>query len=457
MRGRSRLVPFVAHRVQAEMRRLTPPQALILSFVGLAAAGALLLKLPLATAAGQTPTGWLQALFTAVSAATITGLSVVDVGSRFTLFGQIVLLLLIQLGGLGLLTFGVLIIHLSSGRLRLRDRAALRDTFNQTGHGDLAQLLRTMVGFVALMELLGTALLALQWVPQMGWARGLYYSLFHAVSAFNNAGFALEPNSLAAYAGSPLVNSVISLLFIAGGIGFVVVTDLRGKRRFADLALHTKLMLVGTLAINAVAMLVLLLLEYGNPATIGGLHDWGAKWWAVWFQAVTPRSAGMSTVDIGLMLPSSALFVMALMFIGAGSGSTGGGIKLSTFIVLLVATRAFMQQRAQPVVFGRSIDPATVQKALAVTIIAVLTAVASTFVLLLTEEGNFLDLAFEVVSALSTVGLSRNVTPNLSAAGQWLIMLLMLIGRVGPLTLAFVIAHPHGAAIRYPAAQVAIG
>lgn len=450
MRISARLTPLLARRV----RRLTPPQALVLSFVGLSLAGALLLKLPAAT---QLPTSWLQALFTAVSAATITGLSVVDVGSQFTLFGQAVLLLLIQLGGLGLMTFGVFFIHLSSGRLRLRDRVALRDSFNQTGRGDLRQLLRTIIGFMVGMELLGSALLALQWVPEMGWARGLYYSLFHAVSAFNNAGFALQPDSLAAYAGRPLVNLVISFLFISGGIGFVVVTDMRGKRHFADLSLHSRLMLIGTLAVNLVAMLVLLALEHGNPATLGGLPDWGTKLWAAWFQAVTPRSAGMSTVDIGQLLPATTLFVMALMFIGAGSGSTGGGIKLTTFIVLLVATRAFMQQRQQPVLFGRSIDAGTVQKALAVTLVAMLMAVFATFVLLLTEDGNFLDLAFEVVSALSTVGLSRDVTPTLSVAGQGVIMLLMLVGRVGPLTLAFVIANPYSASIRYPAGRVAIG
>jgi trk system potassium uptake protein len=455
MRGTD-LMPWLIHPVQQMRRRvwrLTPPSALILSFIGLSLAGALLLKLPQASVQ---PTSWMQALFTAVSAATITGLTVVDVGRQFTLFGQIVLLLLIQLGGIGLLTFGIFILHLSSGRLRLRDRAVLRDAFNQGG-GDIRHLLRTMVGFVALLELLGTLLLALVWVPELGWSQGLFFSLFHAVSAFNNAGFALGANGLLGYVGNPLVNGVISLLFIAGGLGFVVIADLRGKRRFADLTLHTKLMLVGTLVINLLAMLTLLLLEYGNPHTLGGLPGWGSKLWASWFQAVTPRSAGMSTLDIGQLLPASALFVMALMFIGAGSGSTGGGIKLTTFIVLLLATRTFMQQRQQPVVYGRSIDAATVQKALAVTIIAVLTAVLATFVLLLTEAGNFLDLAFEVVSALSTVGLSRGITPALSAAGQGVIMLLMLIGRVGPLTLAFVIANPYSASIRYPAGRIAIG
>ena len=444
---------YPAQRLRRRARRLTPPQALLLSYAGLAVAGMLLLKLP---AASQASTSWLQALFTAVSAATITGLTVVDISHQFTVFGQLVLLLLMQLGGLGLLTFGIFILHVSSGRLRLRDRAALRDAFSHGG-GDIRALLRTMVGFVLVMETLGSLLLALHWVPQLGWSRGLFYSVFHAVSAFNNVGFTLTEGGLIGYVGNPLVNTVISILFITGGIGFVVISDVRGKRRFADFSLHTKLMLVGTVLLNLLAMGTLLALEYGNPRTLGGLPDLATRLWAAWFQAVTPRSAGLSTVDIGGLLPASALFMMVLMFIGAGSGSTGGGIKLSTFIILLVATRAFMQQRAQPVVFGRSIDAGTVQKALAVTIIAVLLAVLATFLLLLTETHSFLDLAFEAVSALSTVGLSRDITPTLSVPGQWLIMLLMLVGRVGPLTLVFIIAHPHGASVRYPAAPVLVG
>lgn len=459
MRRGDDLVPWLVapgRRLRSRVRHLTPPQALALSYVGLALVGMLLLKLPFATVATQAPTTWLQALFTAVSASTVTGLTVVDVGVQFSLFGQSVLLLLIQLGGIGLLTFGIFIIHLSSGRLRLRDRVALQDAFNQSG-GDIRALLRTMIGFVLVLEVLGAALLALVWVPELGWGRGLFFSLFHAVSAFNNAGFALGADGLIRYVGNPVINSVLPMLCIAGGLGFTVVSDLRGKRRFADFAFHTKLMLIGTVVINVVAMLTLLALEYGNPHTLGGLPDWGSKLWASWFQAVTPRSAGMSTIDVSQLLPVSTLFVMVLMFIGAGSGSTGGGIKLTTFIILVVATRAFMQQRAQPIVFGRSIGPTTVQKALAVTISAVLTAVLATFLLLLTEHGNFLDLAFEVVSALCTVGLTRDVTPTLSVAGQSVVMLLMLIGRVGPLTLAFVISRPRGASVRYPEAPVLVG
>ncbi len=446
--------PLLVRQVERQVLRLTPPQALILSFIGLSLAGAALLKLPIAS---NVPTSWMQALFTAVSASTITGLSTVDVGTHFTLFGQWVLLGLIQLGGIGLLTFGVLIIHLTSGRLTLRNRAAMQDSFNQSGRLDMQNLLRVLFIFIVVTELLGTLLLATQWVPQMGWSRGLFHSFFHAVSAFNNAGFALEPHSLAGYVGNPLINIVISGLFISGGIGFAVIADLRARKHFQDLTLHTKLMLVGTVAINLIAMLVLFALEYGNPDTLGALHGLGTKLWASWFQAVAPRSSGFTTMDTLNLTPASTFFTLTLMFIGAGSGSTGGGIKLTTFIVLLVATRAFLRQQRNPVVFGRSIGASMTLRALAVTVMALLCVVTGTFVLTLTENAGFLDLAFEVVSAASTTGLSRGVTPTLSTAGQCVVMILMLIGRVGPLTLAFTLAHPRGAEIEYPAGRVNIG
>lgn len=446
--------PAIIGRVGGTVMQLTPPQALILSFVVLSLAGMLLLKLPFAS---NVPTSWLQALFTAVSASTITGLSVVDVGSHYTLFGQSVLLALIQLGGLGLLTFGVLIIHWSSGRLTLRNRAAMRDSFNQSGRIDMQSLLRVLVGFVVLVELLGTLLLATQWVPELGWRRGLFHSFFHAVSAFNNAGFALAHDSLGAYISNPLINIVISALFISGGIGFAVIADMRAKKKFVDYALHTKLMLIGTVVINLVAMFALLILEYGNPDTLGALHGFGSKLWASWFQAVAPRSAGFTTMDTARLMPATAFFIMVLMFIGAGSGSTGGGIKLTTFIVLLVATRAFLRQEQHAVLFGRSIEPSLTFRALAITVIALLCMAGGLFVLMLTENGNFLDLAFEVVSASTTTGLSRGVTPTLSAAGQCMVMVLMLIGRVGPLTLAFTLANPRGTRIQYPAGRINIG
>ncbi len=446
--------PMLYGQVKRRVLHLTPPQALLTSFVGLSLVGMLLLKLPMAS---NVPTSWMQALFTAVSASTITGLSVVDIGSHFTLFGQWVLLALIQLGGIGLLTFGVLIIHLTSGRLTLRNRAAMQDSFNQSGRLDMRRLLRVLFGFIVVTELLGTLLLATQWVPEMGWSRGLFYSFFHAVSAFNNAGFGLASHSLAAYVGNPLINLVISFLFISGGIGFAVIADLRAKRRFQEFALHTKLMLVGTVAINLIAMLVLFILEYGNPDTLGALHGLGTKLWASWFQAVAPRSSGFTTMDTASLMPATAFFIMTLMFIGAGSGSTGGGIKLTTFIVLLVATRTFLRQQRNPVLFGRSLEASMILRALAVTVMALFCVITGTFILMLTEDQHFIDLAFEVVSAASTTGLSRNVTPTLSTTGQCVVMVLMLIGRVGPLTLAFTLANPQGKDIQYPAGRVNIG
>lgn len=451
---RQAATPHLLRQVENQILGLTPPQALILSFVALSLIGTLLLKLPIAS---NHPTSWLQALFTAVSASTVTGLVVVDTGTHYTLFGQSVLMLLMQFGGLGLMTFGIFIIHLTSGHLALRHGAVLREALNQSGQSDLRHMLHWIILFTATMELAGTALLALQWVPEMGWSRGVYFSFFHAISAFNNAGFGLKADNLMAYVSNPLINLVVTLLFISGGIGFVVVVDMIGKRRFRDYSLHTKLMLVGTLAINLVAMFVLLTLEYGNPKTLGGLPDWGAKLWAAWFQAVAPRTAGFNTIDIGSLLPASAFFIMGLMFIGAGSGSTGSGIKLSTFIVLLLAARAFMREEDRPVVFGRSIAPTLILKALAITIISVFCAGTGAFLMTATEAGDFLDLAFEAVSAFGTVGLSRGITAQLSPVGQWVIILLMLIGRVGPLTLAFILANRHKGQIQYPPGQINVG
>jgi trk system potassium uptake protein TrkH len=441
-------------QVEKRLLQLTPPQALILSFVGLALIGALLLKLPIAS---HHATSWGQALFTAVSAATVTGLVVLDTGTHFTLFGQGVLLVLMQAGGLGLMTFGIFIIFITRGQLALTHRAALSEALNQSGQGNMRQLLRWMFGFTFAMECVGTALLAFQWVPEMGWRQGLYYSFFHAVSAFNNAGFGLHADSLIAYVNNPLVNTVISTLFICGGIGFVVIADMMTKRRFSEFSLHTKLMLVGTLVINAFAMLGILFLEYGNPETLGGLPLLSDRLWAAWFQATAPRTAGFNSIDVGAMLPSTALLIMVLMFIGGGSGSTASGIKLSTFIVMLAATRTFFRSQERPVIFGRSLDSGTILKAMAISTVSVFCVLIGTFLLTTTESAAFIDLAFEVVSAFGTVGLSRGVTADLSAAGQAVIMLLMLIGRVGPLTLAFTIANRHRASIQYPVGQVNIG
>jgi trk system potassium uptake protein len=441
-------------RIKTLVLELTPPQALALSYIGLCVVGSLLLKLP---AAAQIPITWPQAIFTAVSASTVTGLVVVDTGTHFTLLGHWILLFLMQCGGLGLMTFGILIIHLMKGQLGLKHRAALRESFNQSGRGDLRRLMLWAVGFTAVTEALGTVLLALQWVPELGWGQGLFYSFFHALSAFNNAGFALRADSLTPYAANPLVNGVISYLFISGGIGFVVVADILAQPGFKNYSLHTKLMLTGTLAVNLVATVIILVLEHGNPATLGALPGWEDKLWASWFQAVTPRSAGYNTLDTGALVPATAFFIIGLMFVGGGSGSTAGGIKLSTFIVVLLATWAFLRKQERPVVFGRSIPLDIIRKSLAIIVISLLCVTTGIFLLTITESAPFLDVAFEGMSAAATVGLSRGITADLSLPGQAIVMVLMVIGRIGPLTIAFLLATWRGESIQYPPGQVSIG
>lgn len=441
-------------QVEKGLFSLRPPQALLLSFVSLSLLGAVLLKLPIAT---TQPTSWGQALFTAVSAATVTGLAVVDTGTHFTLFGQWVLLGLIQLGGLGLMTFGLFVMYLTRDRLTMKHSAVVSEALNEPGYGNLQGILIAMFSFTFAMEAIGTFLLALKWVPEMGWSQGLYYSFFHAVSAFNNAGFSLHADGLVSYVGSPLVNSVISLLFITGGIGFIVIADLRAKRRFRDFTLHTKVMLTATLALNLIAMLVVLVLEYGNPGTLGKLPDFGSKLWAAWMQGVAPRSSGFNSIDIAAIMPATAFFMMGLMFIGAGSGSTASGIKLTTFIVLLASTRAFLQADERPVIFGRSLHSSIIIKAMSITIISIFCVVTGVFLLSIFEKHSFLDVAFEAVSAFGTAGLSRGITATLSGPGQVLVMVLMLIGRVGPLTIAFTIANRHRGLIEYPEGKLTVG
>lgn len=433
---------------------LSPPRVLALVFALLALVGALLLKTPWAT---HLPISWLDVLFTAMSAVTVTGLVVVDTGSSFTLFGQSVLLVLIQLGGLGFMTFAVLILQLLGGRIGLHQQIILREALNHTSLGSLLELVKVLLVISLCMEGVGMLVLATQWIPEFGFWEGLYRSLFYAVSAFNNAGFSLESDSLSAYVGNPVINLTITVLFITGGLGFAVLADLHQKRHFQQLSLHTKLMLTGTLILIPVSMLLILLLEWRNPATLAGLPDWGERLWAAWFQAATPRSAGFNTLDIQALHPATVALLTGLMFIGGGSSSTAGGIKLTTFIVLILATRAVLRQQDEAVVFGRAIGPETVARALAITVISLMAVALATFLLTVTEPFPFQDILFEVMSGFATVGLSRGLAPELSEIGKGVILVCMFVGRLGPLTLAFILTARGKSRVQYSRGEIYIG
>ena len=423
-------------------------------YAALILAGTILLMLPISAHAA---TGWYDALFTAASAVTVTGLVVVDTGTHFTAFGQLVIMVLIQLGGLGLMTFAVLVFALLGLHLPLRHQLILSEDLNQTDLGNLMWLVWLILRVVALLELIGFALLAVRFVPEFGWREGLWQALFHAVSAFNNAGFGLFSDSLSRWVGDPLINLVVPGLFIVGGIGYVVLADLGAKRRWRPLTLHSKLMLSGTAVLIVWSMAAFLMLEWSNPATLGGLEGIGDRLWAGWFQAVTTRTAGFNTVEIGELRDSTALLVITLMVIGGGSTSTAGGIKVTTFVVLLLETIAFLKRRDVVSAFERSLPPGQLLKVMALLVISLLVIVTGLFIVLATNDQPFLDLTFEVASAFGTVGLSRGVTADLDPVGRAVIIVIMFVGRVGPLALGFFLATRTAPRVRYPSGEVYLG
>ena len=441
-------------------RALSPAQFIAVSFLGAIAAGALLLSLPVSHAAGVR-VGFLDALFTAVSATCVTGLVVVDTGSAYSRFGQVVVMLLFQLGGLGILTLGTFLAYATGRRVGFGGRVRVQAQVNVLETGGVLRLVRGIVILVLVTELLGAALLYIRFASVEGPVDGVFYSLFHAVSAFNNAGFALYPDSLVRFVKDPLVNFVVMALITLGGLGFVVILNLLARFRQnvrTPLSLHTKMVLSVTGFLIAAGAVVLVVLEWNNPATLGalGLPD---KLLAGLFQAVTPRTAGFNTLDYSRMEPPSVLFTSLLMFIGGNPGSTAGGIKTVTFFVLAANAWSVVRGRAELDVFGRRVAQNTVVRAGVIAFGGVMVLGAALTLLTLTEpEGAFLPLFFEAVSAFGTVGLSLGITGTLSAAGKVVIMVLMYLGRIGLVTFALaLVAEPPAGAVRYPAEEVVIG
>lgn len=436
-----------------ETIQLTPPQVLALGFALVILLGTVLLKLPIST---KVEISWMDAFFTAASATTVTGLSVINIGTTLSVFGECVMIVMMQIGGLGLMTFAIFVLILLGKKIGLKERLIVQESFNQTSIGGVIRLVKILFIFTIAVELVGTVILSLKWIPVYGAVRGVFYSLFHSVSAFNNAGFSLFSDNLMGYSHDGLVNLVITLLIITGGLGFTVLVDLANKRNFKNLKLHSKIMLIGTFVLNVTAILFLFLLEYSNEATIGSM-PLGEKLWVSYFQGISPRTAGFNTIDIGGMTDGSLLLIMLLMFIGAGSASTGSGIKVTTFIVIVWSVFAYIRGRKEPVMFERTIHQTVVFKSLAVTMIGLFFVFLTAFLLTVTEDASLSMILFESFSAFGTVGLSMGLTPDLSNAGRLLIIILMFIGRIGPLTLAFSFARTRTAKIRYPEEDIFIG
>jgi trk system potassium uptake protein TrkH len=426
-----------------------PARVLMLSFLAPILLGTLLLMLPQATAAGSI--SFVNALFTATSATCVTGLVVMDTGAAFTKFGQLVILMLIQLGGLGIMTLATFFIYLLAGRIGAMERDIVQDTLSQHSAADMARLLKVVLFFTVVIEAFGCGLLTLRFAQDFPLQRAFYLGLFHSISAFCNAGFGLFANSLESYRGDLFINLIMMGLIVIGGLGFIVIYDLFhnrrniGRRYFMKLRFHTRLVLFVSGLLIILGAIVIFVFEYQNT-----LHDLslGEKLLAAVFQSVTARTAGFNTLPIGALSSAALFFIMILMFIGASPASCGGGIKTSTFAVLVASITARYRMEEDANIFHRRIPTAIVSRAISVVFFSGLIVIVFTMAILITQltglsptetRGMFLDYLFEVVSAFATVGLSAGGTAELNDLGKLLITLLMFVGRLGPLTIALAV------------------
>lgn len=428
-------------------KRFTPAQVLVLGFALLILAGGGILALPISSATGQ-PVHFIDAVFTSTSAVCVTGLVVVDTGTRYSIFGQVVIMLLIQVGGLGFMTMATLFALIMRKRIFLRERLIMQEAYNQLTVEGVVRLARRVLLITVLIEGTGALILGIRWSLDYGLARGFYYGLFHSVSSFNNAGFDLFGGfrSLTLYKTDFTVNIVVSFLIILGGIGFSVLLDIYRRRNWRNLSLHTKVVLTTTAILLAVGTLGVFFMEYNNAKTLASLNLPG-KILASWFQSVTPRTAGYNTIDIaGMRSATQFLFVM-LMFIGASPGSTGGGIKTSTFWTLVSAVWAMVRGKEDIEIFQRRLPKEIVIRSLAITTVALGLVIFITMLLTITENSDFLTVLFETTSAFGTVGLTMGLTPKLTIIGKLAIILTMYLGRVGPLTVAFALAQKQRKAV----------
>ncbi|OTG64019.1 potassium transporter TrkH [Acinetobacter sp. ANC 3903] len=433
---------------------LSPPSLLALGFLSFIVVGTLLLKLPISH---HGELSWLNALFTSTSAVTITGLSVVNVGEAYTTFGKIVIMLLLQSGGLGFMTFAILAALSLSSNIRLKQQMMAQETIGQTSLAKVSFTIKGVLLYSLFFEAIGTLILTIAWMPEYDLAHAFFYAAFYSVSAFNNGGFSLFPNSLMSFADQHLITFTISMLYIIGGIGFVVLMDIQRSRRWKKLSANSKLILSTIAGLNLFAFIVIWALEANNPLTLANM-SLGDQALNAWFHATVPRSSGFNSLEMANMTDASTLVTMILMFIGGGSLSTAGGIKVGTFIIVVLSVITFLRRSEELTVFNHSVSKTTSFKALAVVSITAILIFLGLFTLLILEPSkNFLDLLFEAVSATCTVGLSRGITSELQPESLFALILLMFAGRLGPLTLAYLIATPKKSRLKHPPADIQIG
>lgn len=439
-----------------------PPQVMAIGFVVMILVGAVLLWLPISYF-GVGRLTFIDALFMATSATCVTGLSVINTGAHLSAFGEIVLILLVQIGGLGFMTMSTLIALVLRRRISFQERLILQEAMNHDSTEGIVRLIRKVLIYALYIELAGALLFALRWSFEMPIGQALYFGIFHSISIFNNAGFDLFgglPNrlgSLMHYVEDPFINIVSMLLIILGGIGFIVISDLLTYPKNKKLTLHSKVVLTASAALILVGTLVIFVFEFTNSLTLQPLSTMG-KTLSAMLQSVSSRSAGVNTIDIGSMRQATQFIIIIMMFIGAAPGSSGGGIKVTTFVILVGAVYAMVRGREEIVLFHRRISKDRIYKAITFALLSFILIVLSTMILSITENSHFLGILFEVTSAYATAGMSMGLTSQLTGFGKVFIIVLMFVGRLGPVTLAYTLSPlPKKEPYRYPEGKITIG
>jgi trk system potassium uptake protein TrkH len=436
------------------LQRLNPAQILVLGFFTIIIAGSILLSIPWATQSGKIH--YITALFTSASAVCVTGLVVVDTASYWTPFGQLIIMLLFQIGGLGIMAFATFIALLMGKNIQLKQRLAMQQAINRSSMEGIVGVFKYLLLLSFIIELIGAGILLIYWLPAMDTGQAVWYSIFHSISAFNNAGFDLFGNfsSLTGFMGNAVVSLTISSLFIAGSIGFIVFYEIFNYRQNRSLSLHARVVIITTVIVIVGGTLLFFLLEYHN--TLQGL-SMNEKLITSFFQSST-RTAGFTTVDLsGSLLPTQML-LMFLMFIGGAPGSTAGGIKVTTMAILCLAVISFLRGRRDVEVMERRIMTEDLLKAAAIFFLSLSLVFVFTFLITIGHEAPFNVILFEVISAVGTVGLSLGLTPDLNPLGQIIIITGMFLGRVGPVTVAYCMVNgKKKGQIRYAEDRIMVG
>lgn len=447
--------------------RLTPPQFLVLGYAAIILIGSCLLSLPLSSSDGNS-LPFIDAFFTATSATCVTGLVVIDTGTQFSIFGQIVIAALIQIGGLGFMSMATLFAFVLRKNITLKQRLILQEGLNQGSLEGIVRLVRKVILYSLTIEGMAAVIFTIRWSYDLGFKKSLYFGIWHSISFFNNAGFDLFGSitgpfsSLTGYVGDFTTNFVTMSLIILGGLGFVVLSDLlelktSKKHSLKRLSLHSKIVLSMSGFLIIFGALTIFIFEYTNTKTMGSLNL-GDKVIASFFQSVTSRTAGANTVDIGALRQATQFFMILLMFIGASPGSVGGGIKTTTFAVLIGSVIAMIRGKEDIVFFHFRLAKDRILKAVTLTMLALFLVILVAMLLSITENQPFLSVLFEATSAFGTVGLSTGITAGLTTFGKIIICLTMFAGRLGPLTLTYALQPKREKELfRYPEGKVTIG